>query len=220
MDSIGDAVREALDNWAIQNLYYDDIKKNPESFIEELITQLEDRHLIIDKDSTRKNLRKALELAIKIADKMPPDFRDPEKVHAVSKAISGAADDPFHILKQAGIDIEPELEEFRQFLAEISGKKIESQEPHPKTETAGELSSASSSLTLAARELLGTLKGLKLAGYTDVAVDGLRAELNGKIEALMENPAENLELIGLYAAVLKLAEKGEIEKAEEFLRGL
>ncbi|WP_158306489.1 hypothetical protein [Thermococcus sp. 4557] len=45
-------------------------------------------------------------------------------------------------------------------------------------------------------------------------------EREGLIDRLIENPNENLELIGLYITVLKLAEKGEIEKAEEFLRGL
>ena len=41
-------------------------------------------------------------------------------------------------------------------------------------------------------------------------------EREGLIDRLIENPGENLELIGLYTAVLKLAEKGKIEKAEEF----
>ncbi|AEO14008.1 hypothetical protein TAM4_2419 [Thermococcus sp. AM4] len=75
-------------------------------------------------------------------------------------------------------------------------------------------------LTLAARELLGLLSGLKLAGYSENALENLRLELERRIDGLIENPEENLELIGLYTAVLKLAEKGEIEKAEEFLRGL
>ena len=59
-----------------------------------------------------------------------------------------------------------------------------------------------------------------LAGYSEGALENLRRELEKRIDGLLENPGENLELIGLYTAVLKLAEKGEIEKAEEFLQGL
>ena len=210
-DSIGDAVREALDNWVIQKLYYDELKKNPDSFIEELITQLEDRHLIIDKDTTRRNLQKALELAIKIVDKMPPDFRDPEKIHAVSRAISGAADDPLHILKQAGIDIEPELEEFREFLAEISGKKIE-------TRKAVDEMNASGNIALEAQKLLGILNDLKFADYSERAVEKALKELDTQIEKLIE--ARNLELLGLYSTVALFLRNGRFEKAEEFLKKL
>ena len=210
-DSIGDAVREALDNWVIQKLYYDELKKNPDSFIEELITQLEDRHLIIDKDTTRRNLQKALELAIKIADKMPPDFRDPEKVHAVSREISGAADDPLHILKQAGINIEPELEEFREFLAEISGKKIE-------TRKAVDEMNASGNIALEVQKLLGILNGLKFADYSERAVEKTLNELDTQIEKLIE--ARNLELLGLYSTVALFLRNGRFKKAEEFLKRL
>ncbi|WP_461866017.1 hypothetical protein [Thermococcus sp.] len=149
-------------------------------------------------------MRKARELAKKIKEHVHGDRVRPEDIGTEYPLIHMALD----------------VKEFRQFLAEISGKKTIPQEPHPRAKTAGELSSVASPLTLAACELLGLLSGLRLAGYSEGALENLRRELEKRIDGLVENPKENLELIGLYTAVLKLAEKGEIKKAEEFLQGL
>jgi len=158
----------------------------------------------ISEEEVEQYMRKARELAKKIKKELHGNYIDPRDLKTENPMIWLALD----------------VEEFRQFLAEISGKKTIPQEPHPRAKTAGELSSVASSLTLAARELLGLLSGLRLAGYSEGALENLRRELEKRIDGLIENPGENLELIGLYTAVLKLAEKGEIEKAEEFLRGL
>ncbi len=207
-ETLGDAVRRALDNWILRGYYYEDIKQNPELFINELLRQLEKRQAIINKELAEKNLRTALEKAIKITDKMPPDFKDSEKVQAVGKAISGIADDPIHILKQAGIDIEPELEEFRQFLAEISGKKVQMPfESKPKT--------ADSIINLEAQKLLGILSGLKFAGYSQEAVERAIEELDAQIERLMDE--KNLELLGLYLGFQRLLKRDEFERAGRFL---
>ena len=68
----------------------------------------------------------------------------------------------------------------------------------------------------------GESNSLLFCFSTSDYIMGIRklGEREGLIDRLIENPNENLELIGLYITVLKLAEKGEIEKAEEFLRGL
>ena len=145
-----------------------------------------------------------MEKAIKITDKMPPDFKDPEKVQAVGKAISGIADDPIHILKQAGIDIEPELEEFRQFLAEISGKKIEAKKPStaPKPQTIPP-------------EVLAIAKGLKFAGYSEEALKKAEEEIIHRLDALIEQNIEKNALeIAYYSALLRLIQKRELEKIE------
>ena len=82
---------------------------------------------------TRKKAKQAilrgLPTIIRIAEKLWPENHDPEHLEKASNALDKGVEDPLHILKQAGIDIEPELEEFRQFLAEVSGKKVE---PAPK----------------------------------------------------------------------------------------
>ncbi len=150
-------------------------------------------------------MQKALELAIKIVDKMPPDFRDPEKVHAVSRAISGAADDPLHILKQAGIDIEPELEEFREFLAEISGKKIEGKKSAPKLANSG-----------VSPELLAIAKALEYSEFSREAMMRAEEDLLKRLDVLLENPEGNALEIAYTVKLLRLVQRGEVDKIREF----
>ncbi|MCD6372984.1 MAG: hypothetical protein J7L37_05510, partial [Thermococcus sp.] len=128
--------------------------------------------------------------------------------------------DPLVLLKQAGIDIEPELEEFRQFLAEISGKKIEPKKPKsPAVKGAvGPKEGTPETIKLEAQKLLGMLNGLKFADYSEKAVEKALRELGAEVEKLLEE--KNLELLGVYSMVFLLLERGEFERAEEFLKGL
>ncbi|NJE07190.1 hypothetical protein E3E31_01290 [Thermococcus sp. M39] len=134
-------------------------------------------------------------------DKMIPSVESLKHLKATSKAISGAADDPFVILKQAGIDIEPELEEFRQFLAEISGKKIETKKPKSQT---------------IPPEVLAIVMGLKFAGYSEEALKKAEEEIIHRLDALIEqNIEENALEIAYYSALLRLIQKRELEKIEK-----
>ncbi len=74
-------------------------------------------------------------------------------------------------------------------------------------------------IKLEAQKLLGLLQGLKLANYSESVVENAKAELDKELDRLAENP-ENLELIGLYALILKLIEKKDFEKAERILKKL
>ena len=78
----------------------------------------------------------------------------------------------------------------------------------------------SSEISTEAKELLGLLKGLRYARYSKDAVEGAKNELEDKIEALLKNPAENLELLGLYLTLLRFMEREEFERAEELLEKL
>jgi len=69
-----------------------------------------------------------------------------------------------------------------------------------------------------AKELLGMLKGLKYSGYSKAAIDAALGELEAKTNELLRNPKKNLDLIGLYLALLRLIEEENFEGAEEFLR--
>jgi len=218
-DLPGWTVEKVMSALYAQEKDYNTMKREYRQIAKALAYQAKKHGLTTDEEKTREIMEQALLKTFKIVDKLLPEVTE-ERLKIVGRALHEETDDPFVVLRNAGIDIEPELEEFRQFLAEISGKKTIPQEPHSRAKTAGELSSVASSLTLAARELLGLLSGLRLAGYSEDALENLRLELEKRIDGLIENPGENLELIGLYTAVLKLAEKGEIEKAEEFLRGL
>ena len=115
--------------------------------------------------------------------------------------------------------VKPEKVYGKEWYEFLKKKGVDPSELNPEKKEA-KSTAPSHSITLAARELLGLLSGLKLAGYSENTLENLRRELERRIDGLIENPEENLELIGLYTAVMKLAEKGEIEKAEEFLRGL
>ena len=106
-------------------------------------------------------------------------------------------------------------EEWYEFLKK---KGIDPAEFSPRKKKAKSLKSQT--LALTAHELLGMLKGLKYARYSKEAVDGVKKELEDKIEALLQNPEKNLELLGLYFAVMRFITRGEFEKAEELLKKL
>ncbi|ASJ12576.1 hypothetical protein A3L14_06605 [Thermococcus thioreducens] len=109
------------------------------------------------------------------------------------------------------------IKEFRQFLAEISGKKIEPEKPKfPETKKAVE--NAPTDIKLEVQKLLGVLNGLKYADYSQKAVEKAPKELEAEIEKLIEE--KNLELIGVYSTVALLLRKGEFEEAREFLKGI
>ncbi|ASJ11821.1 hypothetical protein [Thermococcus thioreducens] len=147
---------------------------------------------------------------------MPPDFKDPEKVRAVGDAISGIADDPIHILKQAGIDIEPELEEFLQFLAEIGGEKVE---PEGQINVA-RVPKPSGELAEAKLEVLSILHGLEFAGFSEEAkqkaIERLSARI-GEVSAEKLTP-ENLQKLGLCAFAVEMIKSGNFERLGEIER--
>ncbi|EEB74238.2 Hypothetical protein TAM4_1605 [Thermococcus sp. AM4] len=103
---------------------YEDAKKEQDKIIDYIITMVEFNHIPIVREKLREQLKQGLPKAFKIVDKLLPD-NSKEHAMILRDALDYDVQNPVHILKQAGIDIEPELEEFRQFLAEISGKKIE-----------------------------------------------------------------------------------------------
>ncbi|ASJ00305.1 hypothetical protein A3K92_01835 [Thermococcus gorgonarius] len=188
---------------------FEKLRSNPEMLAELIIQSAKDRGIPV-KEEDKDKLVTAFKKAAKIVDKMVADTSE-ERLDALYQALAEETEDPLYILKRNGIDIEPELEEFRQFLAEISGKKAK---PKPRE---GETTSP---LSAEARELLGVLRGLKYARYSKEAVEEARKELEKKAEALLERPEENLKLLGLYFAVMALMEKGKFEEAERLLEGL
>ncbi|ASJ01875.1 hypothetical protein A3L09_00675 [Thermococcus profundus] len=146
-------------------------------------------------------------------DKLLPEVTE-ENLEVLGRAIHKDTDDPFVVLRNAGIDIEPELEEFRQFLEEISGKNAQKLRPSKAPrETSPDLSKE-------AAKLLGLLRGLKYAHYPKEAVDGIRKELEIKVEALIKKPEENLELLGLYFTIIRLIKAEKFEDAEKLLERL
>ncbi|NJD99632.1 hypothetical protein E3E26_07525 [Thermococcus sp. LS1] len=204
---------------------YSTIKKKYTQLARAIAHHAREQGLITDEEKTAKVMEQAFEKTFKIVDKLLPELPKltEERAKIAEKALEYSTDDPFVVLRNAGIDIEPELEEFRQFLAEISGKKVEPGKPkYPATKKAVEeelrKAGASENIKLEAQKLLGILSGLKFADYSEKAVEKALKELDAQIEKLLEG--RNLKLLGVYSTVALLLRKGEFEKAEEFLKKL
>ena len=216
--TIGHAVGKALSMWLLRG-GYPDIKKNPDEFVELLAKILQNRGMYVD-DGVKKTIREALEKSTKIADKLIPDVSSVRHLDATSRAIANDAEDPFQILRNAGIDIKPELEEFRQFLAEISGKKVEKKSV-PSLPMSG--SGTSTDLREANLEVLSILRALKFVSYSGEAVDNAIRELEEKIDEItgLEEPSsQDIYRLGLYYLALSYVRKGKFEKAERVFRNL
>ena len=206
---VGHAVGDALDGLVVEGHEFEKLRSNPETLAELIIQFAKDRGIPV-KEEDKDKLVIAFQKAAKIADKLVADASE-ERLDALYQALAEETEDPLYILKRNGVDIEPELEEFRQFLAEISGKKIE-------TRKAVDEMNASGNIALEAQKLLGILNGLKFADYSERAVEKALKELDTQIEKLIE--ARNLELLGLYSTVALFLRNGRFEKAEEFLKKL
>ncbi|WP_297091232.1 hypothetical protein [Thermococcus sp.] len=120
---VGHAVGDALDGLVVEGHEFEKLRSNPEMLAELIIQFAKDRG-IPAKEEDKDKLVIAFQKAAKIADKLVADASE-ERLDALYQALAEETEDPLYILKRNGVDIEPELEEFREFLAEISGKKPE-----------------------------------------------------------------------------------------------
>ncbi|ASJ04005.1 hypothetical protein A3L01_00960 [Thermococcus barossii] len=213
--TIGRAVSDALNVYYGQlGKTYEDAKKEQDKLIEYILAMAEYNHIPIVKEKLREQLRQGLPKAFKIVDKLLPDN---SKEHAIllQNALRYRVKDPLVLLKQAGIDIEPELEEFRGFLAEISGKKMEAELPKAGTKTGQSLTSAD--LAKAKLEVLSIINGLEFAGYSDDAKAKAIEKLSARIAELSkkELTPDSLQAIGLYAFALEMIKTGAFERLRE-----
>ncbi len=189
------------------------IKENYKRLANAIAKQAHYDNLTTDPEKTAKVMEKAFEKTFKIIDKLLPEVNE-ENLEVLGRAIHMSTDDPFVVLRNAGIDIEPELEEFRQFLAEISGKKIEAKKPKsPETKKAVE-DVKSSSLSQARLEVLSILNGLEFAGFTEDAKRRAIERLSMKVEELLKaDPTpENLQALGLYTFALEAIRREKLER--------
>ena len=112
-----------------------------------------------------------------------------------------------------------EMHQLAEHLKKLLPEKIVEVEEKPKFPEAKRVgASAPADVRLEAQKLLGMLNGLKFADYSEKAVEKALRELGAEVEKLLEE--KNLELLGVYSMVFLLLERGEFERAEEFLKGL
>ncbi|AHF79585.1 hypothetical protein [Thermococcus paralvinellae] len=194
--SVGHAIGDALDSLFLnQNMSYDRLKENPDMIAQFVINHVSKEIPIADEEKLKQAIERGLPKIFKIIDKMWPEPNHPN-LKIIGKALH-EVDDPVGILKRNGIDIEPELEEFRQFLAEISGKKINEK---PKSQTIPP-------------EVLAIMMGLKFAGYSEEALKKAEGEIIHRLDALIEQDIEKNALkIAYYSALLRLIQKKELKR--------
>ena len=117
-----DVVEKLLSALYVNSRTYSYIKENYKRLAEALAAHAAKHRIVTNPQKTKEVMERAFEKTFKIIDKLLPEVNE-ENLEVLGRAIHKHTNDPFVVLRNAGIDIEPELEEFRQFLAEISGKK-------------------------------------------------------------------------------------------------
>ena len=207
-----DAVEGLLNALYTNRRDYAYIKQNYKQLAEALAYQAAKRRITTDPEKTAKVMEKAFEKTFKIIDKLLPEVNE-RNLEILGRAIHKHTDDPFVVLRNAGIDIEPELEGFRQFLAEISGKKIKSEKQIHVARVPG----PSEELARAKLEVLSILHGLEFAGYSDEAKQKAIERLSSRIAEVSAEKLtpENLQRLGLYAFAIEIIKNGNFERLRE-----
>ncbi|WP_457750467.1 hypothetical protein [Thermococcus sp.] len=121
----------------------------------------------------------------------------------------------------------PEFEEFVNALKAVAPSEMIVRKKTTKSSSSGHSASRKSArksengkVTAEARELLGMLKGLRYAAYSEGAVKRAVDELEAKVKVLLSNPGKNLELLGLYLTLERFIKEGDFQRTEKFLEGL
>ncbi|WP_048159740.1 hypothetical protein [Thermococcus barophilus] len=199
---VGHAVGDAFDSLVLGGVKYGEMKQNPEKVADEIISAARERGIPV-KNEDKEKIITAIQKASKIVDKLTGDVSE-EKLDALYQALAEKTDDPLYILKRNGIDIEPELEEFRQFLAEISGRKTETEDLKVRTPKTGIPS-----------EVLAIVKGLEFADFSENAMQKAEKELLELIDGLLDD--EKNALWVFYAVkLLRLIQRKDLGGIKKF----
>ncbi|GAB6101666.1 hypothetical protein JCM16138_08890 [Thermococcus atlanticus] len=216
--AIGDAIYEYL---VKQGKTVEDIEKNPSEFAKLVVKKLQEREIIgpTVARSTQKAIKEVIPYTVKLINKMWPKDHNIKHLRAMEEAFSPDTRDPVRTLKAAGIDITEELEELRNAIAEVTGKK-------PKAATKGRKKKPSSTkkavkgeliksrvpenVKLEAWKLLGVLNGLKYSGYSERAVEKAVEDLLAEGKELAERG--DLETLGIYLWTAHLLREGRLAR--------
>ncbi|WP_297510854.1 hypothetical protein [Thermococcus sp.] len=200
--TIGKAVSDALNVFYGQmGKTYEDAKKEQDKLIDYITTMAKLNHVPIVEEKLREQLKQGLPKAFKIVDKLLPD-NSKEHAMLLQDALDYDVKDPLVLLKQAGIDIEPELEEFRQFLAEISGKKIGEKPPQTPVKSG------------VPPEVLAIAKALEFSDFSEDAMKKAETELLKLIDRFIEE--NNTQSVFHAVKLLRLVQKEDVEGIKRF----
>ena len=129
-------------------------------------------------------------------------------------------EDPIRILKQAGIDIEPELEDLRNAIAEISGKKLKRAQKQKRRGKKGAIQAARSfkPMEITERwippEVLAIVKALEFSDFSEKAMKKAGEELLNLIDRFIEE--NNAQARFQAVKLLRLVQRGEVEGIKRF----
>ena len=226
------------------------LQKYREKVIEEMTdaiyTAYKMRGKIIDKEKIRKAVENAIEISDKLAHNIFDNRADPywiavnhyknlydqppavqltgvfdRLLRAPRETVLETIGDNIIELKKALPNVVKPEEVYGDLWYEFLKKKgIDPNELNPEKKKNAGVQKSQESISAEARELLGLLRGLKYARYSDDAVSEAKGELKARLEELLQKPEENLDLIGLYFTIGGLIERGDFERAEELLRKL
>ncbi|GAB6101669.1 hypothetical protein JCM16138_08920 [Thermococcus atlanticus] len=198
---VGHAVGDAFDSLVLGGVKYSEMKQNPEKVADEIISAARERGIPV-KDEDKEKIITAIQKASKIVDKLTGDVSE-EKLDALYQALAEKTDDPLYILKRNGIDIEPELEEFRQFLAEISGKEVE-KKPSPVLMDSE-----------VPPEVMAIAKALEFSDFSEKAMKKAEEELLKLIDRFIEDET-NAQALFHAVKLLRLIQRGDVERIKKF----
>jgi len=212
---VGHAVGDAIDRIYREGIYLE-LKKDPTPLIDAIYEELTERGIPIpNSEKFYEDMKKAFNVASKIADKIVIMDKDPQTIETAARLMAGHVEDPVSKLKELGIDITPEVEELKQVFAEISGKKRKAKPPKAGAKTGHAL--ASPDLAKAKLEVLSILQALEFTDHSEEAKKKAIKKLSAKIKELSENEPfpELLTKIGFYAYTIELIKRAEWKKAEK-----
>ncbi|ACS34011.1 hypothetical protein [Thermococcus gammatolerans] len=219
---IGWAVGDAIYEYFVkQGKTVEDVEKNPSEFAKLVVKKLQEREVVgpTVARSTQKAIKEVIPATIKLINKMWPKDHNIKHLRAMEEAFSPDTKDPVRTLKAAGIDVTKELEELRNTIAEVTGKKpktakkrgmkkIEPRKPkYPETKKV-----ISEEIP---PEVLSIAKALEFSDFSEKAMEKAEKELLKMIDGLLDDEANAVEVF--YAVkLLRLVQRGDIEGIKRF----
>ena len=217
--AVGDAIYEYL---VKQGKTVEDIEKNPSEFAKLVVKKLQEREIIgpTVARSTQKAIKEVIPYTVKLINKMWPKDHNIKHLRAMREAFSSDTRDPVRTLKAAGIDITEELEELRNTIAEISGKKPRRAQKQKRRGKKGAIQAARSfkPMEITERwipsEVMAIAKALEFSDFSEKAMKKAEEELLNLIDRFIEE--NNAQALFHAVKLLRLVQRGEVEGIKRF----
>jgi len=162
-------------------------------------------------DSTQKVIEKVIPKAMRLVDKVWPKGYDPKFLRILGQAFSAETKDPVRTMIATGVDPTKELEDLRNTIAELTGKKVGRKKEEAKTTMVEqppmeEKKSEARAKTVATQDLKGGLQIIAEKLPTAEHYERALSELDHEIYKNMGGvPIEHIKKIKDAALARKLA---------------